>query len=667
MINYRYLKDSSFLQTLLTHRLPEQFVKITILNLKEKPLKEIQGRVTGGNLNLDGKSSVRRTGNISVFVEERHNDLTDVSHLFSINKKVRIEVGFLNQTGLYQEYKILWFPLGTFVISNPSISHSKTGVTISLSLKDKMALLNGECGGVIPASTVFHEYEIMDPNTGEYLLQKPTIVQIIREVVNHFGGEQLGKIIISDLDTRVKKVMKWTGTSPLYHYAVSDGDKYSHFYTTSEPPVETYEVYEPQRDVGYVYTDFYYPGELSVDAGGTVCEVLDKIKNLLGNFEYFYDINGNFIFQEIKNYINTSKSTVDLKNLNNQDYLIDKSKGKAAFIFDNSPLTTSFSNNPQYNMIKNDFIVWGMRESVSGHKMPIRFHLAIDSKPRIENQYKCFFYIDEFDNIERAKVALEYDSVSEFPRPGDPERFYTDGNKIYQWKVKTQTYEALDVEVQTITTKDWRTELYLSGANTERFGTDSNYYYSELVNEWPKLYDVKKGEWRDEAKYTPSDVDFFLDFIDSGAAISELSVSNIGRRTKVINDDKINCMFEPKIPDFVMIEAGSENASALIQECADRGQNYILVPSTIYSKLAMGGTMNSAFYLIQDLLYQYTSYNESISVQSLPIYFLEPNIRIIVRDSESGINGDYMINSISIPLDINGTMSLSCTRALEKI
>ena len=49
--------------------------------------------------------------------------------------------------------------------------------------------------------------------------------------------------------------------------------------------------------------------------------------------------------------------------------------------------------------------------------------------------------------------------------------------------------------------------------------------------------------------------------------------------------------------------------------------DYILVPSSIYSKLAMGGTMNSAFYLIQDLLYQYTSYNESISVQSLPIYF----------------------------------------------
>lgn len=667
MINYRYLKDFSFLQTLLTHRLPEQFVKITILNLNEKPLKEIQGRVTGGSLNLDGKSSVRRTGNISVFVDERTNDLTDISHLFAINKKVKIEVGFLNQTEFYKNYKMLWFPLGTFVISNPSISHSKTGTSISLSLKDKMALLNGECGGVIPASTVFHEYEIMDPETGEYILQKPTIVQIIREVVNHFGGEQLGKIIISDLDTRIKKVMKWTGTSPLYHYAIQEGDSYSHFYTTEEPPVNTYDTYEPQRDVGYIYTDFYFPGELSVDAGGTVCDILDKIKNILGNFEYFYDIDGNFIFQEVKNYLNTSKSTVELNKLNNGNYIIDRSKGKAAFVFDNSPLTTAFSNNPQYNMIKNDFIVWGMRESVSGHKMPIRFHLAIDEKPKVGNQYKCFFYVDEFDNIERAKVALEYDSIGSFPIPGDAERFYTDSQKIYKWNIKKQLYEVIDAKVETITTKDWRSELYLSGVNTERFGTNSNHYYTELMNEWPKLYDLRAGDWRENAKNTPSDIDFFLDFIDSGAAISELSVPNIGRRTKVINDDKINCLFEPHIPDFIMIEAGSEGATAAIQECAAKGQDYILVPSSIYSKLAMGGTMNSAFYLIQDLLYQYTSYNESISVQSLPIYFLEPNIRITVRDSESGINGDYMINSISIPLDINGTMSLSCTRALEKI
>jgi len=51
----------------------------------------------------------------------------------------------------------------------------------------------------------------------------------------------------------------------------------------------------------------------------------------------------------------------------------------------------------------------------------------------------------------------------------------------------------------------------------------------------------------------------------------------------------------------------------------------------------------------------------------LPVYYLEPNIRITIRDAESGIYGDYMIKSFSLPLDVNGTMSLSCTKALERI
>mgnify|MGYP007065770060 CR=1 FL=1 len=52
-------------------------------------------------------------------------------------------------------------------------------------------------------------------------------------------------------------------------------------------------------------TSFTYPGELVFNAGDTVTSLLDKIVSTLGNFEYYYDINGRFIFQEIKNYLNT--------------------------------------------------------------------------------------------------------------------------------------------------------------------------------------------------------------------------------------------------------------------------------------------------------------------------------------------------------------------------
>lgn len=669
MYNYKYLKDSTFLQSLIEERLSEQIVKIIILNRHEKPIKEIQGRITGGSLNFSGDSSVRRTGNLSVYVEERTNDLTDIKHIFSINKRVSIEIGLVNNTNQYLEYDVLWFPLGVYIISNPSISYGASGINLSLSLKDKMALLNGEAGGVIPASVVFHEYETLDPETGRYIIQKPTVVQIIREVVNHFGGEQLGKIIISDLDTRVKKVMKWTGSTPLYHYRDTEDTTGSNYYKCQEDSsMIEIKRYENGQDVGFIYSDFYYPGELSVNAGASVCEVLDQIKNTLGNFEYFYDIHGNFIFQEIKNYLNTSKSTVDLNNINNSDYLVNRGLGKSVYAFNNSKTTTSFSNNPQYNMIKNDFVVWGLRKGVTDVKLPIRYHLAIDSKPTIGNVYHCFFYEDEYDDLKKAKVAIDYSDADAFPKVGNVERFYYSQaeNKIYKY-VADKGYESLDVEVKEIKTKDWRTELYLSGAITERYGTDSNYYYAELMNEWPKMYDVEKGEFYAEAELTPSDLDFYLDFIDSNAAISELSIQNIGRRTKVLNDDKINCVFEADIPDFILIESGQENTNALIEESTNKGQNYIIVDSAVYSNLAGGGTLNSAFNAVQNLLYQYTNYNETITVQSIPAYFLEPNTRITVKNTESGIHGDYMINSVSLPLDISGTMTLSCTRALERI
>jgi len=61
----------------------------------------------------------------------------------------------------------------------------------------------------------------------------------------------------------------------------------------------------------------------------------------------------------------------------------------------------------------------------------------------------------------------------------------------------------------------------------------------------------------------PSDIDFFLDFIDASAAISEFSVQNIGRRTITLVDDSINCIFEPDNPDIVIIETGTENTDSL--------------------------------------------------------------------------------------------------------
>ena len=67
------------------------------------------------------------------------------------------------------------------------------------------------------------------------------------------------------------------------------------------------------------------------------------------------------------------------------------------------------------------------------------------------------------------------------------------------------------------------------------------------------------------------------------------------------------------------------------------------------------------------MLYQYTNMNNTITIQSLPIYYLEPNMRINIQDPASGIFGDFMIQSISLPLTIDGTMSITASKALQKI
>jgi hypothetical protein len=88
------------------------------------------------------------------------------------------------------------------------------------------------------------------------------------------------------------------------------------------------------------------------------------------------------------------------------------SKGKKAFDFKDSRLITSYSNSPQFNKIKNDFVVWGIRKTAIGNTIPVRYHLAIDKKPAVGNIYKCFFYIDPEDGLEKAKCPISYSNKS---------------------------------------------------------------------------------------------------------------------------------------------------------------------------------------------------------------------------------------------------------------
>lgn len=107
---YEYLTDQDFLLKMDKEHLKEQYVKITALDWLENPIKDIQGIVTGGTINLDGSSSVRRTCNLSAYIEKaEYANVTNLDNLFSINKKIYLEVGYKNITDEYSQYPIIWY------------------------------------------------------------------------------------------------------------------------------------------------------------------------------------------------------------------------------------------------------------------------------------------------------------------------------------------------------------------------------------------------------------------------------------------------------------------------------------------------------------------------------------------------------------------------------
>ena len=325
-------------------------------------------------------------------------------------------------------------------------------------------------------------------------------------------------------------------------------------------------------------------------------------------------------------------------------------------------------------MIKNDFIVWGSRETPSGQKVPIRYHLAIDKKPDIGNTHLVFKYMDEEEGLVKAKSVISVTELHDISDAVIGVFYYnTIDKKIYTYDAETEKYKIIDTTLTELTATDWRTELYLQGVDAESFSTNNNDYFTELSNEWVKLYDIwgnsnsnTSPDFYEEVKRNPSNIDYFLDFIDSGAAIDEFSIQNIGRRTKVVTDDKVNCIFAPDIPDWIIINNKDPLATEKEEEAASRGQQFSRVDEEIYNALSAGGNANSAYDYVRSLLYQYTSYNESINIQCIPIYYLDVNTRISVQDAESNIYGDYIINRISLPLDLSGTMTISATRALER-
>jgi hypothetical protein len=71
--------------------------------------------------------------------------------------------------------------------------------------------------------------------------------------------------------------------------------------------------------------------------------------------------------------------------------------------------------------------------------------------------------------------------------------------------------------------------------------------------------------------------------------------------------------------------------------------------------------------VIEEYLYSYTYPISSITLTSIPIYYLTPNTLIYVHDDNTGIAGEYIMNKFSIQLGLSATMSINAVETAKRI
>lgn len=473
---------------------------------------------------------------------------------WAITSRFRLEIALINEIDTTQP-KEIWFNYGVFILTSYSQSTSGAVTNISLSGKDKMCMLNGECGGKFHAQIDFGKEEIAtkDANGNAIITtNKIPIRTIILKMLQQYGNESLHNIIIEDLEDYGLQLLEYRGEGSLYLVRRWDQDFYSNIYI--QDMAESTDVYVKIDDTivsrnitdlpvydellmtdfmgsvseeckinfdtnqnwsslpdsnfyavaklsygetaGYYQIKLVYPGELIANVGETITSVLDKIKNMLGDFEYFYDKDGHFIFRRQRSY--TGVAWTPLVS-DDQDFHINEGLAISSAVsarLDDDKLITQLSINPSWSNLANDFSIWGERTGVSGAKLPIHIRYAIDTKP---TYYKSIAFTEQdlktYNELQDIKVKYaDYvqDSTLYFTDAYQGELGEVDLNKAVDWR-----------ELIYQMARDWYKGNYLDDF-TYRLTKNNPWivngktkyeqYYPDLMSFWRQLYNPNKDK-----------------------------------------------------------------------------------------------------------------------------------------------------------------------------
>ena len=851
------LADKDFLRELDQNREREVFAKIVSLDYDENPIEEITGRVSSGTVSVDGSSSVRRSCSLSLIAQELNiHDfywgLTTKFKLYSglknnINSKYPDIIWFplgmfvissFNTSQNINSYTVSIQGKDKMCLLNGTLG----GTVMSLTADFGTETIEDESGESykqdLPIKNIIrevvHEYArepyhniiINDLDTYglelmEYRGSSPMYILINQsdEAVNirmdlsmdnmYLGKYKDGRYIwsikpgvfldkpkimidgyslVTVYDTRLESldVEQHPDRISIFYGGKDNGGNDS-YYTVMKA--------EYGSSVGYKITELTYSGDLIAQVGSPVTTaVLDKIVSMLGDFEYFYDLQGRFIFQRKKTYINTSWNNIRSDSENKQVYVESAAyTSEVTYSFENSSLITSFQNSPDFDNLRNDYSIWGTKTAVSGNEIPVHLRYALDKKPIRYINYEGDIYSTNEDNelfigqIQCDWRELIYQMASDYMKHNRDDDFtiqvgknnpdyYPDGYTGYEvyytdiysfWRELynpdyESTYSICYVTKSNYeqAMKDKKIEYYWYDQCTDKtaYIPENDYFYKDAYGIFQKVHSMTAEKLKNNSSYyytlikcdetmpyvnnrdyytksegdyvtlknykdlgtsinnigwninvikLPQQLNFWFDFLDTEGELDQYSVRNIGTRPKAENDSDVKAIYFRDIPTILFL--GIEDTKAQlkrdlkinyvnygltkpqVEAMSDKQLEDYIIENNLISKLIAkqkNEMPGYAFIQLPDYLenlftistqgkcakdsldswlYKYTYCTETVSLTSIPIYYLEPNTRVYIHDNNSGIDGEYIVDRISLPLQYSGTMNISATKAAERI
>lgn len=664
-------------------------VQIELLDLQERPISRVEGEVISGGISVDGDSPIRRTLNMVFLTTDNNYKILETSNPLSLNKKVKVYIG-IKDLETKEDKPIVWFKCGTYVMSKCTSSASVAAQQISITAQDKMCLHNGEVAGALEYTTRL-DSETISPSYARYIENLQNACKKLQEDLEH--KENYLEEIESNLTTVYKEVegansiletsvmnmyslvskIKVLGlgeelentvqelsesisylsiNSKMKKLTIKEIIRYAAISLAGELPgkvvindvpdkIKTPILVDDEGTIGYKMIDYIYPTELTLTTGQPVSSVYEQCKQALGgNYEYFYDVDGNFIFQEIKNYLNNN--IPPLKDLKTTDYRYSFDKVPVQFDFSQYNIETAYVNTPNWNNIKNDFYVWGYNDD-----QLIGYHLVIDDKPLVPSNVKDLtepslqmdwreFIIHNYD------VGINNDFVGKC--------YIEDIENMDSSKVGNVCC-VIDKEVSAPLYRVW------NGSSWEEFSIRDVIHVAEYPDYYIELSSIwKTDRYKDnyERKEDVNGYNYNFDIIEGDQELSKFSVKTIGRRKYPVEDENVKQLYPTIIEDILVyyddadLQYTSNPENAIKLNNVEDFKNY----------KAVGNIYKDAFSAVKENLFQHTVYNEQLQITCSPIYNLEVNWRCFAAFAKTNTNGFFLTKKINFNFDPTGLMTV---------